>query len=126
MDIKKSKINNKLKINYNNLDMGGKISKDNDICIHYSWSKDNRERKNQFPDYLKKENILIVIWKYEKMSEHINKKFNNNGFFIIKKEGDIYNKICFGKAFDYKCFINGIKLKQIIFDSGLHIGNSRN
>ena len=41
-------------------------------------------------------------------------------------KGNIYNKICFGKAFDYECFINGIKLKQIIFDSGLHIGNSRN
>ena len=60
------------------------------------------------------------------MREHINKKFNNKGFFIIKKSGDIYNKICFGKKFDYDCFINSIKKQIVIFDSGMYIGNNRN
>jgi len=112
--------------NWNNCGQNLIINKDNDICIYYSWSKDNRENKNKFPEYLKKDNILIVLWKYEKMSVHIDNKFNNKGFFIIKKEKDIYNKICFGKAFNYECFINGIKSKQIIFDSGMVQKNTRN
>ena len=115
---------------YNNYNTCGQIlniSDDNDICIYYSYSEDKRnEIKINFPDYLKKDNILIVIWKNKKMEEHINKKFNNKGFFIIKKKENVYNKICFGKKFDYKCFINGIKKKTIIFDSGLHVGNNRN
>lgn len=60
------------------------------------------------------------------MEQHINKKFNSNGFFICKKDGDIYNKICFGKAFNFSHFIENIKNKNIIFDSGMYCGNSRN
>ena len=37
-----------------------------------------------------------------------------------------YNKICFGKKFDYECFIDGIKNKIVFFDSGMYIGNNRN
>ena len=93
----------------------------------YSYSKDKRnEIKQKFPEYLKKENVLIVIWKNEKIKENINKKFNNNGFFIIKKKDDTYNKICFGKPFNFDCFIKGIKDKTIIFDSGMYVGNTRN
>jgi len=60
------------------------------------------------------------------MREHINNKFNNKGFFIIKKKADIYNKICFGKPFNYDTFIDGIKKLIIIFDSGMYVGNNRN
>jgi hypothetical protein len=108
---------------YNNWNTCGQkltISKKNDICIFYSYLQDKRKNiKAKFPKYLKNNNILIVVWKNKKMKEHINKKFNNKGFFIIKKDGDTYNRICFGKKFDYKCFIDGIKKKLIIFDSGM-------
>lgn len=101
---------------------------DNNICIYYSYSKDKRdlEYKNILPDYLKQDNILIVIWKKEKLKNHINNKFNNNGFFIIKKNNDVYDKICFGKAFNYEHFIDNIKKSIIIFDSGMYVGNNRN
>ncbi len=115
---------------YNNFNTCGQkltITDENDICIYYSYSEDKRDDiKIKFPYYLKKDNILIVVWKNEKMREHINKKFNNKGFFIIKKKEHTYNKICFGKKFDYECFIDGIKKQNIIFDSGLHLGNNRN
>jgi hypothetical protein len=115
---------------YNNWNTCGQnliITDKNDICILYSYSKDMRnDIKINFPDYLKKENVLIAIWKNEKMENHINKKFNNKGFFIIKKKEKTYNKICFGKPFNFEYFIEGIKKSIIIFDSGLHIGNNRN
>lgn len=115
---------------YNNWNTCGQkltITNENDICIFYSYSKDKRDDiKIKFPNYLKKENILIVIWKNNKMRDHINNKFNNKGFFIIKKKLDIYNKICFGKPFNYDTFIDGIKKLIIIFDSGMYVGNNRN
>ncbi len=101
------------------------ISSTNDICIYYSYSKDTREVKSSFPEYLKEDNILIVIWK-DKIRQHINKKFNNNGFFLCKKNKDTYSKICFGKPFNFDYFIQNIKNKTIIFDSGMYEGNNRN
>ena len=113
--------------NWNDCGQNLLITEDNNICIYYSYSKDKRnEIKQKFPEYLKKDNVLIVIWKNEKIKENINKKFNNNGFFIIKKKEEFYNKICFGKPFNFDCFIKGIKDKTIIFDSGMYIGNTRN
>ena len=55
-------------------------------------------------------------------------KWNNNkkGFFICKKIGNTYEKICFGKTFNYEYFIECIKNKKIIFDSGMYDGNNRN
>jgi hypothetical protein len=85
------------------------ITKTNDICIYYSYSKD--KRKINIPDYLKKDDILIVFWKNEKMEKHINNKFNNKGFFIIKDN----KKICFGKPFNFEHFIESMKKKYNIF-----------
>jgi hypothetical protein len=114
---------------YNNWNTCGQnliITDNNDICIFYSYSEDKRDEiKSKFPEYLKKENVLIVVWTNEKMRKHINTKFNNKGFFIIKKKDNIYNKICFGKSFNYEYFIDGIKKTNIFFDSGMSIKEKR-
>jgi len=52
-----------------------------DLCISYSFEKDFREIKNTFPIFLKEKNIVIAIWKNDKLKNHINKKFNKKGFF---------------------------------------------
>jgi hypothetical protein len=70
--------------------------------------------------------VAIAIWTHEKMSIHINRKFNNYGFFICNKIDDKYQSISFGKPFTYDDFINGIKQRKIIFDSGMYNGNTRN
>jgi hypothetical protein len=114
---------------YNNWNANGQnliILANNDIVIYYSFSRDMRDRKEKFPDYLKKDNILIVIWKADKMMPHIDNKFNKRGFFICKKIGNTYENICFGKAFNFKYFIDYIKNGEIIFDSGMYEGNNRN
>lgn len=103
-----------------------KINNINDIMIEYCYSKDIRTTKNTLPIYLQKDNILIAIWSNDKMKQNIENKFNKKGFFICKKNGEKYDKICFGKPFNFEHFINCIKNKKIIFDSGMYIGNTRN
>ena len=60
------------------------------------------------------------------MKPHINNKFNKNGFFICKKINNKYEKICFGNSFNFEYFIECIKNKKVIFDSGMYDGNTRN
>ena len=98
-----------------------------DLCISYSFEKDSREIKNTFPKFLHTNNLLIVIWKCCKLKDHINNKFNKKGFFICKKNNmDTYQNISFGVPFNYQHFVSNIKNSNIIFDSGMYIGNTRN
>jgi len=102
------------------------INENNDIIIYYSFSKDTRSIKHEFPLFLHNDNIVIALWESSKMKPKIDNKFNKKGFFICKKIGNVYENICFGKAFDFEYFIECIKNKKIIFDSGMYDGNSRN
>lgn len=98
----------------------------NDIVIYYSYSHDEREVKETFPEYLHTDNVMIAIWKSEKLETHVNNKFNKNGFFICKKNNLTYENICFGKPFDFQYFLESVKGNRIIFDSGMYTGNNRN
>lgn len=103
------------------------FNNNNDLCVYYSFGNDKRLNKNELPLFLKTSGkILIVIWKSAKLSLHIDNKFNNKGYFICSKIGNVYNKICFGKRFSYTYFIDNVKKKNIIFDSGMYVGNMRN
>jgi hypothetical protein len=102
------------------------ITENNDIVVYYSFSKDTRIIKNDFPIFLQNDNIAIALWKSSKMKPHIDNKFNKKGFFICKKIGCTYEKICFGKPFNFDYFIECIRNKKIYFDSGMHHGNPRN
>jgi hypothetical protein len=98
----------------------------NNICIYYRYDKDIRKHKKEY-DFLENGKILIVIWLESKMQKHIDNKFNAKGFFICKKNKDgLFDKICFGKAFDFSYFVKNIKNGNIIFDSGMYFGNNRN
>lgn len=114
---------------YNKWNSNGQIltiNDNNDIIIVYSFSNDTRIIKEGFPTFLKNDNIVIALWKSEKMKPHIENKFNKKGFFICKKIGATYEKICFGSPFNFEYFIECIKNNKIIFDSGMYCGNSRN
>jgi hypothetical protein len=113
---------------YNNCKQILNIDTSNNICIYYCYNKDNREDKNNLPEFLQQgdKELLIAIWLYEKFKDKIDNKFNKKGFFICKKENNVYNKICFGKPFNFDFFIENIKNKIIFFDSGMYEGNNRN
>ncbi len=58
---------------YNDWNSNGQIltiSKGNDIIIYYSFSKDTRSKKTTIPIFLQHDNIVIALWKAEKMREH--------------------------------------------------------
>ena len=99
-------------------------------CERMFFSNENARKCDsirQHIEQLKIDNILITIWKSEKMEKHINRKFNQNGFFICKMDKNgLFTKICFGEPFNFEKFIEGIKQRQIIFDSGMYDGNNRN
>jgi hypothetical protein len=100
-------------------------SKSNNIHIWYRYEKDEREHKKEYEE-LQDDRKLIAVWTSDKMQRHINNKFNKSGFFICKKTNNVYDKICFGKPFNFNHFIENIKNKNIIFDSGMYVGNNRN
>jgi hypothetical protein len=115
------------------------ITEKKEIIIYYSFAKDTRNSTNsstnsssssiktELPEFLKCDKLVVIaLWKVDKMKPHIENKFNKKGIFICKKIGNIYEKICFGKAFDFDYVLECIKNKKIIFDSGMNEGNSRN
>jgi hypothetical protein len=58
---------------YNDWNSNGQIltvSKENDIIIYYSFFKDTRSKKTTIPIFLQHDNIVIALWKAEKMREH--------------------------------------------------------
>ena len=51
---------------YNNWNASGQnllVLENNDLAIYYSFSRDTRSRKNEFPEFLQNDNIMIAIWK---------------------------------------------------------------
>lgn len=97
-----------------------------DLCIFYLFEKDERAEKHAYPSFLKNGKIVIAVWKKTKLETHVNNKYGKKGFFICKKNNNVYDKICFGNPFDFNYFADHIKNKNIIFDSGMYDGNSRN
>jgi hypothetical protein len=82
------------------------FNKDDDLCVYYSYSKDTRNQ--EMPNYLKKENTVIVIWKNDKLKKNVENKFNKKGFFLCKKSNKTFDKISFGKPFDFNHFVKSI------------------
>lgn len=97
-----------------------------DLIIYYSFEQDSRPVKVSYPKFLQKEIVAIAIWEKKKLETNINRKFNNKGFFICKKINNTYKSVCFGKPFDFNYFSENIKNKNIILDSGMYAGNTRN
>lgn len=114
---------------YNTWNSNGQIltiTEKNNIIILYSFSKDTRSIKTKNPIFLQKDNVVIAFWRASKLTQHIDNKFNKKGFFICTKNGNKYEKIRFGKPFNFEYFIKCLKDSKIIFDSGMYDGNTRN
>ena len=57
---------------YGKINNSGQIiifSKNHDLCILYYFSKDKREKKNNFPDFLKRDRLLIAYWDIKKLKK---------------------------------------------------------
>ena len=94
----------------------------NNLIIQYSFENDTRQCKETYPDFIKKHTpTTIAFWENEKLQNHFCKKFNQNGFYILKKNKDhIYDKICFGNPITYDYFKKGLINGTIYLDSGMY------
>lgn len=103
------------------------VIENDDICIYYSYEKDKRSHKENFPDFLKTEDkMLIALWYKEKMKKNIENKFNVNGVVIAQKKKNSFDKLVFRDPFDFTTFLKNLKTGHIFFDSGMYEGNNRN
>jgi hypothetical protein len=98
-----------------------------DLFILYSYARDTR-RNIEMPNSIQEKNyILLAYWNRNTLQERVERKFNNHGTVIVKKnKNGIYQKLCFYKQITFEIFMKQFKNKIIIFDSGMYEGNSRN
>lgn len=102
------------------------ITPEKDIVAYYSHAHDTRDATLLNPWLQTRPQIMIAVWKYDRMRKNIEDKFNDKGFFICKKSADVYHTICFGTPFNYDDFLAAVSNNKIIFDSGMYEGNTRN
>tara|TARA_B110000114_G_C15038049_1_gene375821 strand:+ start:117 stop:1235 length:1119 start_codon:yes stop_codon:yes gene_type:complete len=97
------------------------------LVIEYSYPSDTREEKIHFKQKVKTKPMpmILAIWEKKKLENHILNKFCVKGFYILKKNKNIYDKICFGQKIDFQLFKRGLENKIIILDSGLNTGTTR-
>jgi len=61
------------------------------------------------------------------MRNHIEQKFNKNGFAIITSDlSGSYDRLIHGQPFTYQDFLHGLSKHDVFFDSGMYNGNNRN
>lgn len=89
------------------------VKDDNSLEIIYNYNHDTREYKDEcLDDYYKNgKDHIICKWEKKTLEEFINRKFNQNGFFICNKD-----KICFGKPISFNMWIQGVKDGIIYYD----------
>lgn len=109
---------------------GQKLIKDeeNNIIAHYNYLEDKREGKeNIVPKKMQIENLVLAKWLASSLKEKLERKFNQNGWFICKKDKEgYYTNIHFGEPINFENWIEMVKDGTVFFDSGMYQGNSRN
>ena len=123
---------------YNDFDQMLTIDNNKDIVVLYSYSKDNRENKEDIiPLLLQEENIVLARWyginkptsapaRQKSLKQKLEDKFNDQGWFTCKKgEDGTYQKICIGKPMNYDNWLELVKTGIVFFDCGMYEGNKR-
>ena len=96
----------------------------NNLYFVYSYEKD--QRTLDLPIFLKKQRfIIIAYWSIEKLTRHVEDKFNQKGIVMIGKNNKIYDRILFGFPININRFMECIKSQKIVLDSGMNCRSSR-
>jgi len=98
-----------------------KIDSENNIHVIYNPAKDRRAGILVPEYYQKEENHVIGTWPKAELQPTIDNKFNQKGFYVLKKTNGEYDKICFGQPMSFDLWIEHFKKKNIYYDgySGL-------
>ena len=89
------------------------VCEDNSITVVYNYEKDTRKYKSDcLEDFYKDgKDHIILKWEKKTLEIFINRKFNQNGFFICKRD-----KICFGNPISFDMWVQGVKEGIIYYD----------
>lgn len=89
------------------------VTDDNSLEVVYNYNHDKRVYKDECLDeyYKNGEDHIICKWRKKTLEIFINRKFNQKGFFICKKD-----KICFGQPISFDMWIQGVKDGVIYYD----------
>lgn len=90
-----------------------------DVTAMYSTAHDTRPDKPQFGE------VAIAWWSGPSLRAKLLNKFGVKGFFMCKKVGGVYQKICFGNPITFDFFIQKMMTGEIFIDSGMYEGNAR-
>lgn len=103
------------------------IDSQNNILIIYNFSQDSRlDKAIIIPVNMQQEGLVIASWSANVMRERVNTKFNQQGWFICKKDPfGTYNQIVFGAPLSFEAWIEMVKQGVVYFDSGMYEGNNR-
>lgn len=122
---------------YNTYGQKLEVTESKDIIAIYSFSKDQRNNKeNIIPEELQIENLILAGWfgKNSPSTQNADKclklkledKFNDKGWFTCKKNSSgVYERICFGKPINFDSWIELVERGIVFFDSGMYQGNPR-
>jgi hypothetical protein len=103
------------------------VSADGDVSIYYSYSRDSRSNKQQIiATEFQVDNLMLAHWPREKLANHVNRKFNDKGWFkVLADESGTCVELVFGKPMNYETWIELVRQGIIYLDSGMYVGNSR-
>lgn len=98
------------------------VDANDNIIIHYSYSKDTRPNKaNIVPLKYQVDELILASWSAESIRKKVEKKFNQNGWFkCLKNKDGEYTEIVFGDPITFENWIKYVKNGDTIFDSGMH------
>lgn len=103
------------------------VDSGSNILAKYYFSKDKRLNKSQIvPKCMQVDNLVIARWNQSSISEQLERKFNQEGWFKCNRDGDgRYISIVFGAPLSFERWIDFVKKGDVFFDSGMYEGNPR-
>lgn len=90
------------------------VDEDNNVSILYDYEQDTRENKSLLG--LNNKSHIIMKWDSKELSNAIENKFNQKGFFKCIEENNKFTKICFGKKITFDFWIDELKKGTIYHD----------
>ena len=97
------------------------VNDDNSISVVYSYLHDIREdRDERVPEVFRIENLTLISWSEEQITEFVENKFGQRGWFkAMMDRQDRYNAIIFGRAIHIDRFLQAVRNGDIKFDPRL-------
>jgi len=94
------------------------VNEDNSISVVYSYSHDSRDDKDQsVPENFRIENLTLIRWSEEKITEFVENKFGQRGWFkALMDRQRRYNALIFGGPIHIDEFLQAVRNGDIKFD----------